>query len=185
MSVVLLIAVPARWRRLTVSILTGRVCVSLVLLRCPWNSFATPYGALCPHRRTLFPWPLASRHSLHRSFRVYVSYWYYKRPDIPSGVRKRPPGRDKTGAELFFSTHLDENKVQTLMGHCKVYGRPVWLERGASSAPLHTYFCSKVYDLQGQYVGGTGGVRGGEGSCSAAAFVIPATCLWPPSVSCC
>lgn len=83
---------------------------------------------------------------------VYVSYWYYKRPDIPSGVRRRPSGRDKTGGELFFSTHLDENKVQTLMGHCKVYDRPVWLDRGSKTAPMHTYYCSKVYDLQGQLV---------------------------------
>lgn len=102
---------------------------------------------------------------------MYVSYWYYKRPDIPSGVRKRPSGRDKTGGELFFSTHLDENKVQTLMGHCKVYGRPVWMERGIKTAPLHTYYCSKVYDLQGQYVGGC--VDGAVGGANVGMWRLP------------
>lgn len=110
-----------------------------------------------------------------------MSYWYYKRPDIPSGVRKRPSGRDKTGGELFFSTHLDENKVQTLMGHCKVYGRPVWMERGAKLAPLHTYYCSKVYDLQGQYVGGAVlvGWWGGDGCPTGAPPIAPWMCLLP------
>ena len=82
-----------------------------------------------------------------------MSYWYYKRQDIPSGVKNRPPGKEKTAGELYFSTHLDENKVQTLMGTCKVFNRPLWLEQGSKKAPLHHHFCTKVYDLQAQYVG--------------------------------
>lgn len=122
--------------------------------------------------------------SRHPRTRVYVSYWYYKRPDIPSGVRRRPAGRDKSGGELFFSTHLDENKVQTLMGHCKVYGRPMWLDRGLKTAPLHTYYCSKVYDLQGQYVRGFAWGVGVRRVLERGGPFVPRTCLVPFGVVC-
>jgi len=101
----------------------------------------------------LLPWGVFVPVAPPPAYRVYVSYWYYKRQDIPSGVKNRPPGKEKTAGELYFSTHLDENKVQTLMGTCKVFNRPLWLEQGSKKAPLHHHFCTKVYDLQAQYVG--------------------------------
>lgn len=164
-SVTLLLAVPAWWHHPAVAVLTRYVyvCFGPGTLHSTGPPLAIRYHALLSHPS--FVWTLCC-HSRRCRNRVYVSYWYYKRPDIPSGVRRRPSGRDKTGGELFFSTHLDENKVQTLMGHCKVYDRPVWLDRGSKTAPMHTYYCSKVYDLQGQYVGGfCVGVVGG-GGCS-------------------
>lgn len=164
-SVTLLLAVPAWWHHPAVAVLTRYVyvCFGPGTLHSTGPPLVIRYHALPSHPS--FVWTLCCHPRRCRN-RVYVSYWYYKRPDIPSGVRRRPSGRDKTGGELFFSTHLDENKVQTLMGHCKVYDRPVWLDRGSKTAPMHTYYCSKVYDLQGQYVRGfCVGVVGG-GGCS-------------------
>lgn len=170
--VILPLAVPACWHRPAVAILIRSVYVFFG----PGALLSTgPPLLMLYHARRLSSHPcgLFCCHPPRRRTRVYVSYWYYKRPDIPSGVRRRPSGRDKTGGELFFSTHLDENKVQTLMGHCKVYDRPVWLDRGQKTAPMHTYYCSKVYDLQGQYVGGFAWGGGGR----RVFPIVPCMCL--------